>query len=75
MNVSLDGKALFDEQEPAIELGSLSRKSIERTVPGLDGILSVDLGLRGREIRQKGVLRAASKAGLDDRIEAISALA
>lgn len=73
MSVSLDGQALFDEQQLEIEPGSFRRDSIERAVPGLDGVLSIDLGGRGRQIRQKGVLRARSKAELNDRIDAISA--
>jgi len=73
MSVSLDGQALFDEQQLEIELGSFGRDSIERAVPGLDGVLSIDLGGRGRQIKQKGVLRTRSKAELNDRIDAISA--
>jgi len=73
MSVSLDGQALFDERELEIKPGSFSRDSIERAAPGLDGVLSIDLGGRGRQIRQKGVLRARSKAELSDRIDAISA--
>jgi len=73
MSVSLDGQALLDEQQLEIEPGSFSRDSIERAVPGLDGVLSIDLGGRGRQIRQKGVLRVRSKAELNDRIDAISA--
>jgi len=73
MSVSLDGQALFDEQQLEIEPGSFSRDSIERAVPGLDGVLSIDLGGRGRQIRQKGVLRTRSKAELNDKIDAISA--
>lgn len=73
MSVILDGQALFDEQQLEIEPGSFSRDSIERAVPGLDGVLTIDLGGRGRQIKQKGVLRARSKAELEDRIDAISA--
>jgi len=73
MSVSLDGQALFDEQQLEVEPGSFSRDSIERAVPGLDGVLSIDLGERGRQIKQKGILRARSIAELNDRIDAISA--
>jgi len=73
MSVSLDGQLLFDEQQLEIEPGSFSRDSIERAVPGLDGVLSIDLGGRGRQIKQKGALRARSIAELNDRIDAISA--
>ena len=73
MSAALDGQSLFDEQQLEIEPGSVSRDSIERTVPGLDGMLSVDLGRRGRKVKQRGVLRAKSRSQMDDRISIISA--
>lgn len=73
MSVTLDGQNLFDEQQLEIELGSVSRDSIERAVPGLDGVLSIDMGGRGRVIKQKGVLRAKSRLQINERIGAISA--
>jgi len=73
MNTTLDGQSLFDEQQLEIEPGSVSRDSIERTVAGLDGVLSIDLGKRGRKIKQSGVLRAKSQSQMDDRINTISA--
>ncbi len=73
MSATLDGQSLFDEQQLEIELGGISRDSIERTVPGLNGVLSIDMGGRGRKIKQTGVLRAKSRAQMDDRISAISA--
>ena len=73
MSVTLDGQSLFDEQELEIQPGSFSRDSIERAVPGLDGVLSIDLGGRSREIRQRGVLRAKSRLQMSERISAISA--
>ena len=73
MSAALDGQSLFDEQQLEIELGSISRDSIERAVPGLDGMLSVDMGRRSRKIKQKGVLRAKSRSLMDERISAISA--
>lgn len=73
MSVSLDGQSLFDSQQLEVELGSIRRDSIERAVPGLDGILSIDLGGRSKEIKQRGVLRAKSRAQMDERISAISA--
>ena len=73
MSVTLDGQNLFDEQDLKIERGSVSRDSIERTMSGLDGVLSIDLGGRSRRIKQKGVLRAKSRPQMDDRISAISA--
>jgi hypothetical protein len=73
MSVTLDGQVLFDEQQFEIERGSISRSSMERDVPGLDGVLSVDMGGRGRKIKQKGVLRAKSRLQMNDRISSISA--
>jgi hypothetical protein len=72
MGVTLDGYILFDEQQFEIEAGSFSRDSIERAMPGLDGVLSVDLGRRGRKIKQRGVLRAKSRSQMNDRISTIS---
>jgi hypothetical protein len=73
MSATLDGQNLFDEQDLNIERGSVGRDSIKRTVPGLDGVLSIDLGGRSRRIKQKGMLRAKSRSQMDDRISAISA--
>jgi hypothetical protein len=71
MSTTLDGQNLFDEQDLKIEQGSVSRDSIEQTVPGLDGILSIDMGERSRKIKQRGVLRAKSRSQMNDRVGAI----
>jgi hypothetical protein len=73
MRATLDGQILFDAQPLEIEAGSFSRDSIERTVPGLNGVLSIDLGQRGRKIKQRGTLRAKSRMQMDERIGEISA--
>ena len=73
MSATLDGQNLFDEQDMKIEQDSIGRDSIERTVPGLDGILSIDMGGRSRKIKHRGVLRARSRSQMDDRIGAILA--
>jgi hypothetical protein len=73
MRVTLDGQNLFDEQQLEIEPGSITRDSIERAVAGLDGVLSIDMGGRGRKIKQKGLLQAKSRMQMDNRINAISA--
>lgn len=73
MRVTLDGQTLFDEQALELCLNSFSRDSIERAVPGLNGVLSIDLGQRGRKIKQTGTLRAKSRSQLDERIGDISA--
>ena len=71
--VNLDGINLFGEGESQIEVGSFSRESIERSAAGLDGVVSIDLGGRGRKIQQKGEIRARSKADLDSKVGEISA--
>lgn len=73
MKTTLDTQILFDEQALEIKTDSFSRDSIERTVPGLNGVLSIDLGQRGRKIRQTGTLRAKSRTQLDERISKIAA--
>ncbi len=71
--ITLDGQNLFDEQQFEIEAGSVQRDSIEKAIPGLDGVLSIDLGNRGRKIKQKGLLRAKNSSQMDEKIKAISA--
>ncbi len=73
MRVTLDGQNLFDEQQLELEPGSITRDSIERAVAGLDGVLSIDIGGRGRKIKQKGLLQAKSRMQMDNGINAISA--
>ena len=73
MQVTLDGQRVFDEQPVEIRTGSYSRASMERTVPGLDGVLSIDLGRRNRQLTQTGTLRAESRFQMDSRISTISA--
>lgn len=71
MSITLDGQNLFDTHQLKFERASVKRDSIERTVAGLDGVLSVDLGERGRVIKQKGVLRMATREKMDERLNAI----
>ncbi len=73
MNVTLDGTALFDDQGLQLEVGSLNRACIERSICGLDGTLSIDLGERARQIRQAGTLRAPSRTAMQARIGSIAA--
>jgi hypothetical protein len=71
MAITLNGQALFDEQQFELEVESVSRDSIERSVPGLDGLIAIDLGERGRLIKQKGTLRAKSILALEEKLAAI----
>ena len=73
MRVTLDGQDLFDEQQLEFDTGSISRDSIERAVAGLDGVMSIDMGGRGRKIKQKGLLQVKSRTQMNNRINAISA--
>jgi hypothetical protein len=73
MGATLDGEHLFDEQNLEVLPDGFGRDSVERAVPGLDGVLSIDLGVRSRKIRQVGVLRAGSRLKVNERIGAISA--
>jgi len=73
MSATLDGQALFGPEHLELEYGAFVRESVERRIAGLDGVLSIDLGRRGRQIRQKGMLRAGSRKQLDAKIEGILA--
>ena len=74
MRTTLDGQVVFDEQLLEIDVGSSERELKERAVSGLDGVASIDLGGRGRKIKQKGQLRAVSSQQMQERIEQISSL-
>ena len=69
---TLDGQRLFGEAEPQIEAFSLNRQWVERTVPGLDGVLSIDLGGRSRKLRQRGKFRARSNQELRMMVDAVA---
>ncbi len=73
MSATLDGSIVFDGHGLEIELSSIGRESKEKTVHGLDGVISVDLGDRGRNVKQRGTLRARSRSELQDKIDAIEA--
>ena len=73
MKVTLDGQALFDEQQLRLDVGTRSRASLERAVCGLDGVISIDLGARTREVRQTGTLHAPSRKAMRARIDSICA--
>jgi hypothetical protein len=73
MKARFDGQVIFDEEGLSIQVDSERREYVERAVAGLDGLLSIDLGERGRQIKQAGVLRAGSEAALRKKISTISA--
>ena len=73
MSTTLDSQLLFDEGQLEIEIGTLTRDSIERAISGLDGVLSIDLGGRGRIVKHTGALRTQSRSEMNNRVSAISA--
>lgn len=73
MSITLDGQALFDNQQADVSPASIRRDYIERSIAGVNGLISIDLGERDRKITQKGVLRARSWAEMSEKIKAISA--
>ncbi len=74
MLVTLDGQMLFDEAQTHLAVGSPARAAVERSAAGLDGVLCIDAGRRGRRIAQQGTLRAAGHAQMAERIAAIESL-
>lgn len=72
MSTTLDGQRLFDEQQLEIRMESIQRKFVDRSIAGLDGLLSIDLGKQSRRITQEGTLRAKSRQQLKVKIDAIS---
>ena len=73
MGTSLDGILLFGEAETEIEVGAFGRECVERSVAGLDGVMSIDMGGRGRKIKQTGEIRARSRVELNNKVKAMSA--
>ena len=65
MRATIDETLEFEQKH--LEVGSYHRDSAERSVTGLDGMLSIDLGMRGRQLVQEGVLRAVSIEGLREK--------
>ena len=73
MKVTLDGTELFDDPQLEIKAGSIKRGSVESAAAGVDGVLRIDLGQRGRQIKQEGLLRAKSHQQMEEKIKAIAA--
>lgn len=70
--ITFDGKALFGQGVQQLDVKSWHRGQIDRSFAGLDGIFSVDLGRRGRELCQRGQLAQASMAKLRQTIDQIT---
>ena len=63
MKIGLD-EIIFDGPETVIRVGSWKRRNIEKTAAGLNGAISIELGLSCRNIVQEGVIGAISAQAL-----------
>ena len=72
MRAKLDSTIEFEELE--VKADSFRRDAEQRSASGVDGVLSIDLGMRDRKLVCKGALRAQSKATLREKTDAISLL-
>jgi len=73
MRVWLDGTEIFNDAQMEIKIGAVKRGFVETAAAGLDGVLRIDAGQRGRAIKQKGVLRAKSQGQMEEMIGKIGA--
>ncbi|MFW6133075.1 MAG: hypothetical protein ACOC8F_04205 [Planctomycetota bacterium] len=71
--ITLDGDALFASGPHAVRVESPQRAVRRRGLPGLDGELVLDMGLRSRRLVQTGRLIGTSAADARDLIAAIEA--
>ena len=62
--VTFDGQDFFIGGRHVVLPLSRRRETLDKGFSGLDGVLSVDLGLRERKIKQKGRLSAKSVEAL-----------
>ena len=70
--VTIDGKRIFGDGQHCVRAMSWRRESVERGFAGADGVVSVDLGLRDRKLKQQGYLAADSTKALARVIESVS---
>jgi hypothetical protein len=70
----IDDKDLFASGPHSFTLGAWERQLQRRGLPGLDGQVLLDLGLRCRTIVQTGRLEGATASAVADQCDAISAL-
>ncbi|MCE5340534.1 MAG: hypothetical protein LLF92_05325 [Planctomycetaceae bacterium] len=73
MRPALDN-IFFDDETFEIEVKTLNRGVVQRSAAGLDGQLTIDMGLRERKLAQTGQLRAKNEAELQRQIDAINEL-
>ncbi len=73
MKSALDN-IFFDDETFEVKVKTLKRGTVQRFAAGLDGQITIDLGLRDRKLEQIGQLRAKSEAELQRKIDAINEL-
>jgi len=73
MRPALDN-IIFDDDSFTLEVKTLKRSFVQRSAAGLDGQLSIDMGLRDRKLVQTGQLRAKNKTELQRQIDSINEL-
>lgn len=72
MRAKLDSTIEFEQLE--LQADSFTRDAEQRSACGVDGVLSIDLGMRDRKLVCKGALRAQSKAALKEKTNLIFSL-
>ena len=74
MGITLNDQRLFGTGRATLTVEPWQHGTQRHAVAGLDGIVNVDLGRRGRVIRQVGTLHADNERVLRERIRRIEAL-
>lgn len=69
---TVDEEELFASGPSGLLVGSWTRRLLRRELPGLDGEVVVDLGLRGRPLTQIGRLSAHSPLAFHSMLESIA---
>lgn len=72
MKATIDETLEFEQEH--LKVGSYRRDAVERSVTGLDGVMSIDLGMRKRQLVQKGILHAGSAESLREKVNSFSKL-
>lgn len=71
--ITLDGQPLFSSGPCELTPLSWHRRLLRRELPGLNGEIVLDLGVRGRLLRQTGRLQASSAFDLNGLLRLIVA--
>jgi hypothetical protein len=72
MWTKIDGTIKLEHEE--LQIDSWSRDGAERSAPGLDGVITVDNGMRSRRIIQQCIIRAASESSLQEVLDTVIGL-